>query len=233
MERLGHLIDREVRNGGWKPIKAGKNCPGISHLFFADDLFLFSRAGEDQAYKIKAVLDEFCQASGAKISYDKSKICLSPKAKAGSRIMSSLLGIPRTNDLGKYLGVPLIHGRVTKATFQDIIEKVQGRLSSWKSKLFSLAGRATLVGAVTSSIPTYQMMTMCLPKNVTTVLDSLNNRFLWGGNEHKRGVHLVAWKDVCCPKARGGLSWNYIIKLCYKKLHGDFLRRMIAFGFVS
>lgn len=39
MERLGHLIDREVRKGSWKPIKAGRNSPGISHLFFADDLF--------------------------------------------------------------------------------------------------------------------------------------------------------------------------------------------------
>lgn len=34
----------------------------------------------------------------------------------------------------------------------------------------------------------------------------MNNRFLWGGNEHKRGVHLVAWKDVCIPKSMGGLS---------------------------
>ncbi|OMP13818.1 putative ribonuclease H protein [Corchorus olitorius] len=86
--------------------------------------------------------------------------------------------MPSTNDLGKYLGVPLIHERVTKATFKEIVEKVQGRLSSWKSKLLTLAGRATLVGSVTSSIPTYHMMTMLMPKNVTNAIDSMNNRFL-------------------------------------------------------
>ncbi|OMP01704.1 reverse transcriptase [Corchorus capsularis] len=226
MERLGHLIDREVQSGAWKPIKAGRNCPGISHLFFADDLFLFSRAGEAQANKIKEVLDEFCAASGAKISFEKSKIFVSPKAHGSASRMSSLLGIPSTNDLGKYLGVPIIHGRVTKATFKEIVEKVQRKLSTWKSKLLSLAGRATLVGAVTSSIPTYHMMTMLMPKNVTSILDSMNNRFLWGGNEHKRGVHLVAWSDVCTPKSMGGLSLQRM------ELHNRALLQKTAWRFL-
>lgn len=134
--------------------------------------------GEAQENKIREVLDEFCAAYGAKISFDKSKIFLSTKAHGGASRMSYLLEMPSTNDLGKYLGVPLIHERVTKATFKEIVEKVQGRLSSWKSKLLTLAGRATLVGSVTSSIPTYHMMTMLMPKNVTNAIDSMNNRFL-------------------------------------------------------
>ena len=38
MERLSHLIEREVSLGAWKPIRASRNGPAISHLAFADDL---------------------------------------------------------------------------------------------------------------------------------------------------------------------------------------------------
>ncbi|OMP00911.1 reverse transcriptase [Corchorus capsularis] len=227
MERLGHLIDREVRTGAWKPIKAGRNCPGISYLFFVDDLFLFSRADPSQATVIKHVLDEFCMASGAKISLEKSKLFVSPKARGSGRDMSSLLGITGSDNLGKYLGVPLIHGRVTKATFKEIIEKVQSMLSSWKSRFLSLAGRATLISSVTTSIPAYNMMTMALPKNVTRSLDSLNNRFLWGGNEQKRGVHLVSWEDVCRPKRMGGLGLRRM------ELHNIALLQKTAWRFIT
>lgn len=59
MERLGHLIMSEVQRGSWKPVTLGKGGPSISHLFFADDLFLFGRATENQAHRIRKVLDDF------------------------------------------------------------------------------------------------------------------------------------------------------------------------------
>lgn len=46
VERLAHLIDREVRYHHWKPIKMSKSGPYILHLFFVDDLLLFGEASE-------------------------------------------------------------------------------------------------------------------------------------------------------------------------------------------
>ncbi|OMP13659.1 reverse transcriptase, partial [Corchorus olitorius] len=83
MERLGHIREREIRQGNWKPIYVGHRGPGVSHLFKADDLFLFGRATEDQANVIKRVLDEFSHASGAKVSLEKSQLFLSPSAAKG------------------------------------------------------------------------------------------------------------------------------------------------------
>jgi len=40
-----------------------------------------------------------------------------------------LLGITHTEDLGRYLGVPVLHGRVTSSTFQDVITRVDKRLA--------------------------------------------------------------------------------------------------------
>lgn len=40
--------------GDWKPLRAGRNGPLISHTMFADDLLLFAQAKENQIrYLIK------------------------------------------------------------------------------------------------------------------------------------------------------------------------------------
>ncbi|OMO51807.1 reverse transcriptase [Corchorus capsularis] len=182
MERLGHLILHEVQNGSWKPIVMGRGGPSISHLFFADDLFLFGRATEQQANVIRQVLDAFCDASGAKVSLDKFKLYIPPQGLGG------------------------MLKKVVKGTFRELVDKVSNRLNGWKCKFLSLAGRATLVSSVTSSIPTYSMLTTKIPQGVIAKLDCLNRRFLWGGSEDRRTINLVRWEEVCKPKIFGGLG---------------------------
>ncbi|KAL7201937.1 hypothetical protein ACSBR1_033599 [Camellia fascicularis] len=81
------------------------------------------------------------------------------------RNLSALCGIPLTQDLGKYLGIPLLHNRVSRVHFSSICDKLQGKLSSWKANMLSLAGRATLIKSVTAALPAYTMQTMKLPIN--------------------------------------------------------------------
>ena len=70
MEYLGSLIDKECINDKecikryWAPIKASRGNLEISHLFFADDLILFTKANEEGSEAIKEVLDLFCSESG-------------------------------------------------------------------------------------------------------------------------------------------------------------------------
>ena len=81
MERLSHFISREVINGRWKPIQLGANGPGLSHLFFADDLILFSKDNFDQVTVIDEVLGKFCSCSGQKLSKQKSLVFFSRNVK--------------------------------------------------------------------------------------------------------------------------------------------------------
>ncbi|CAB4304472.1 unnamed protein product [Prunus armeniaca] len=39
---------------------------------------------------------------------------------------------PLTLNLGKYLRVPLIHSRITEATYRSVVIKVQQKLTAWK-----------------------------------------------------------------------------------------------------
>lgn len=64
MDRLTRFIAEEVEKGSWKPIKAGRNGPEISHLMFADDLLLFGKATEDSMTCVMNTLDTFCNLFG-------------------------------------------------------------------------------------------------------------------------------------------------------------------------
>jgi hypothetical protein len=91
-----------------------------------------------------------------------------------------------TDDLGKYLGMPLIHSRINKQTYASLLDKIQSRLSSWKSKTLSMAGRLTLINYVTASIPIYSMQTARLPMSLCQDIDKVNRNFLWGDIEGKK-----------------------------------------------
>ena len=117
----------------------------LSHLFFADDLLLLAEATVEQAKVISTVLADFCFCSDAKVNTSKTLLYFSKNM--GARDISSianLLGFSVTSDLGKYLGVPLHHSRVSTNMYQGIIDKVEKRLSSWNAFHLSLAGRITL-----------------------------------------------------------------------------------------
>lgn len=48
MEKLALLIQSKVEGNRWLPTRVSPNGPAISHLFFADDCLLFTRAKVSQ-----------------------------------------------------------------------------------------------------------------------------------------------------------------------------------------
>lgn len=134
--------------------------------------------------------------------------CLSPLTYPINKALrlSNSCRIALTNDLGKYLGVPILYSRANKDHFKHIIERVQNKLAGWKANTLMLAGRATLIQASSATIPSYTMQTMNLPVNVCDKLDRINKDFLWGDTPDKRKLHLVNWHTVCKDNDVGGLG---------------------------
>ncbi|KAF7831825.1 putative ribonuclease H protein At1g65750 family [Senna tora] len=83
---------------------------------------------------------------------------------------------------------------------------VHSRLSAWKSHCLSLAGRDTLVKAVTLAIPTYLMQIAVILASMCNEVEKKNRAFIWGSTETHRKVHLVAWEKVCKTKHGEGLG---------------------------
>jgi len=230
MERLCHQIEISVASKEWKPINLSLGGPKLSHICFADDLILFAEASVAQIRVIRQVLERFCVASGQKVSLEKSKIFFSDNVSRDlATLISNESGIKATKDLGKYLGMPVLHKRINKDTFGDVVERVASRLAGWRCRFLSLAGRITLTKSVLSSIPVHTMSTISLPQSILNKLDSISRSFLWGSTMEKRKQHLIAWDRVCLPKHDGGLGIRcstqmnkaLLSKIGWRLLHDD------------
>lgn len=111
IERLSYMILENEESGSWTPIQVCRNGPNFSHVFFADDLILMAKADSSNARCIKRILLDFCSASGLQISEAKSKVFFSSvRGLSMQKVISDFLGFGVSGNLGKYLGIPLIHG---------------------------------------------------------------------------------------------------------------------------
>ncbi|CAN1167006.1 Putative ribonuclease H protein At1g65750 [Linum perenne] len=126
--------------------------------------------------------------------------------RIGRTVRIDLLGIAATQDLGRYLGVPILHGRVTKATYEYILHRMDEKLAGWKAHNLSLAGRVTLASSVLNAIPSYAMQTAFLPVSICDSIDRKIRNFIWGSTEGARKIHNINWGTVCKPKGMGGLG---------------------------
>ncbi|CAN1153418.1 Putative ribonuclease H protein At1g65750 [Linum perenne] len=207
MERLGHIIEEAVNKDVWKPIQLSRGGPSLSHLFYADDLIIFGQASVSQADVVSECLDRFCENAGQAINKGKSVIfCSKNTDRQAAANIANALGIPLTQNLGSYLGVPILHDRITNGTYQEILNRIDKKLFGWKVKTLSLAGRVTLAKSVLAAIPTYAMQTSLIPATTCEEIDKKIRDFIWGSSDQGRKTHLVSWDRICSPKSEGGLG---------------------------
>ena len=77
MEFLGAQISSMCKEKRWDRVKASRNGPSFSHIFFADNLMLFAKANSKNCEAMIEVLDNFCNLVGQKVSKNKSRILFS------------------------------------------------------------------------------------------------------------------------------------------------------------
>ena len=192
MEVLGRIIEDKCSKKIWKPMKALISGPTFSHLFFANNLLLFTKADTINCTSIREALDKFCMISGQKINSTKSKVFFSSNVDRDHRdALCEILGFHSTPNLGTYLGFPMRHARSSNQDLNFVLDRVNQKLAGWKANLLSFTGRIALIQASTSAIPSYVMQTTLLPTRILDSLDRLNKNFLWGSNGKRRKMHWV------------------------------------------
>ena len=179
MDFLGQLIEEKCSEKLWRPVKASQRGHAFSHLFFADDLILFTKADGVNCSAIRDVLDTFCSIFGQTVSEAKSRVYFSPNVDRDTReSLCDILGFASTPYLGKYLGFSLKQPGSSSHDYNFILDRVKQKLSGWKENLLSLVGRRVLIQSSLAAIPSYIMQCSYLSGRVLDGLDRVNRNFL-------------------------------------------------------
>src|SRR3954467_8412272 len=101
-----------------------------------------------------------------KVYFDKSEIFVSGLLDDQIHRLIEPLGIKEGKLPVKYLGVPLISGRLSFTDCKPLIDKITQRIRSWGVKKLSFAGRIQLIQSVVQGITQYWCTHFILPKKV-------------------------------------------------------------------
>lgn len=190
-EVLSRLLNRELSSGNICGAKASANGPALTHVMYADDTVLFSKATRYDAGILAQCLDKYYNWSGQNINRAKSGIYFLKHSRASiRRVIKHILQKKSLKKDVVYLGAPLFTTRSPSKDFKFLQEKLENKLSGLRSRCLSWAGRCTLINAVAQAIPTYTLSSFHIPIKTCEKLDSLAKRFWWKPKE-KEGRYLA------------------------------------------
>ncbi|GKD09463.1 hypothetical protein Tco_1189148 [Tanacetum coccineum] len=137
----------------------------LVNLCFADDLFLFAYGDVHSVSIIKEVLDEFKVASGLVPSLPKRTAFFCNVLNHVKLSILQVLPFEEGTLPVKYLGVPLVSSRLKIRDCNELVDRVQLRISDWKNKSLSIVGRLQLIQSVLGSMHIYWASVFMLPSS--------------------------------------------------------------------
>ena len=162
---LSNLLRKSVERGLLTGVVACPRGPKISHLFFADDSLIFCcRATIEKCYTLEEILEIYENSSAQQLNLE--KIALFFSRNTSQDIQYTIKNHFRAENIKQhetYLGLPSLVGKNKCNTFWHLKERLDNKLSGWKEKLLSHAGKEILIKAVAQVIPTYTMSVFLLP----------------------------------------------------------------------
>ncbi|KAH9719688.1 reverse transcriptase domain-containing protein [Citrus sinensis] len=185
------------------------NTITVSHLLFADDSLIFTRATIDDCKHLKAIFDCYSMASGQLFNLDKSSMFFSGKTKADQvAAIKEIFQLKVVSRHEKYLGLPSMVGRNKRNFFDDLKLRVKSKISNWQHKHFSSGGKEVLIKTIAQAIPTYAMSVFKIPLGLCEDVQKIIARFWWGSQDDKRGIHWAKWERISKAKCRGGMGFK-------------------------
>ena len=123
--------------------------PRTSHIFFVDDGIIFCQATREECSQLAQILETYEQASGQQLNREKRSLFFSHNTPEDLQdAITHYFGAEVIRQHETYLGLPSIVGRSKQNTFRALKERLSNKLSNWKEKLLSQAGKEVLIKSV-------------------------------------------------------------------------------------
>ncbi|KAJ9561644.1 hypothetical protein OSB04_006804 [Centaurea solstitialis] len=198
-------LNGESRNFGYH-----KGCDAfdLTHLCFADDLFVFTRGDVHSVEILKKALSLFAAKSGLSANLDKSEVFFGNVPLETRNAIRTCLPFRLGTFPIRYLGVPLSPVRLRRIDYGGLLIKIKSRINNWKAKFLSFGGRRQLIISVLHSLQLYWMAIFNFPMAVIHDINKVFRNFLWHQDVEGKGGCRVGWDSVCKPLCNGGLGFK-------------------------
>ncbi|VFQ80611.1 unnamed protein product [Cuscuta campestris] len=205
MEGFTRSLNKLVSTGHLTGFNTGR-IQMVNHLSYADDVLVFTNGSIHNLKKLKNFLSNFEESTGLHLNLTKSQI-ISPKPSSNhAKRQKDCLGMKLASLPVTYLGTPIYKGINRVKYCQDLLSKIDNKLSSWKMHTLSQAGRLTLIKHVLSTLPLHTMSSSKLPEGVLTMIERKLCHFFWGKTDDHTKHAWISWKKICTPTTEGGLG---------------------------
>jgi hypothetical protein len=213
MEALSKMLNASMLQGLLSGFSMGirnNKALMVNHLLFAGDTLVFCGAQAEHVRNLRCTFLCFEAVSGLRINLGKSELVPigeGEDVESLAHILGCRIGSPQMTYLGMLLEAPF----KSISIWNEVIEKVERRLASWKKLYLSKGGRVTLIHNTLSIIPTYYLSLFPIPVSVAKKLERLQMEFLWSGMGDETKLHLVNWHQVCTQSRL--VDWEFAMLL--------------------
>ncbi|KAJ0097104.1 hypothetical protein Patl1_28743 [Pistacia atlantica] len=175
----------------------------------ADDRGDIKGANQYEWNRLFKLLDTYEKSSGQRLNKEKNLIFFSKNTRDDvKQQIIQVAGVKSSHPYDRYLGLPTLIGRNRTRGFKHILERVRGKLSNWKMKYLSQAGKEALFKAVIQALPTYSMGVFKIPKTILQELNRLIKSYCWGQKNDEKRIHWCSWDKMKLSKNDGGLGFR-------------------------
>nr|GEW46265.1 RNA-directed DNA polymerase, eukaryota, reverse transcriptase zinc-binding domain protein [Tanacetum cinerariifolium] len=198
-------VQRVVNAGMFKGIQLGSSFQ-VSHLFYADDAVFIGNWSDTNIDTIIRVLECFHKAYGLRINLSKSKLLGISVSNAQLEQAANKIGCATLEVPFLYLGSKVGCLMSRSQSWNEIVNSISARLSTWKMKTLSIGGRLTLLKSVLGSLPVYHMSLFKVPQKVLHVMEAIRRNFFNGIDHKGKKQAWISWNKVLASKDNGGLG---------------------------
>ena len=173
---------------------------------FADDTAAYLHGHEANLIRFQTALEQFCDASGARINWHKSYGFWVGEVDRPQWSPSAQFQWVPPGRAVRYLGCQVGLDLTAEQQIAPLLLSIRKKLLHWSSARLSLAGRVVVANQVLLATMWYITSCWVFSSSCISQVQRLIRNFLWSGRDGGPARAKVAWPVITLPTALGGLG---------------------------